>query len=138
MVGRVQTRAVKRSYAMNYLSKARQFSAAMHAALDVGDWDAAGLNAVHCGLSANDALLVATHGVRSSSPRHADSIRLLDSLVDVKGIKSASVQLQKLIAKKNVIEYEERLFKEAEAKETVKNADRFLAWVTKTLPPELK
>jgi len=109
----------------------------MHAALDAGDWDAAGLNAVHCGLSANDALLVTTHGVRSSSPRHADSIRLLDSLVDANGVKAASVQLQKLIAKKNIIEYEERLFKEAEAKETVKNADRFLAWVTKTLPLEI-
>jgi NAD(P)H-dependent FMN reductase len=138
LVGSAQTRAVKRSYARNYLNKARQFSAAMHAALDVGDWDAAGLNAVHRGLSANDALLVATHGVRSSSPRHADSIRLLDSLVDAKGVKAASVQLQKLISKKNIIEYEERLFKEAEAKETVKNADRFLAWVTKTLPLELQ
>ena len=138
MVGRVQIRNVKRSYAKNYLNKARQFSTAMHTAIDVGDWDAAGLNAVHCGLSSNDALLVAMHGVRSSSPSHADSIRLLDSLVEVKGVKSASTQLQRLIAKKNLIEYEERLFKESEAREAVKNADRFLAWATKALPPEFK
>jgi len=138
LVVRVQTRKVNRAYARNYLNKARQFYTAMHAALNSGDWDAAGLNAVHYGLSSNDALLVAMHGVRSSSTRHADSVRLLDSLVEVKGVKSASAQLQKLIAKKNLIEYEERLFKESEARETVKNADRFLAWVIKALPPEFK
>lgn len=129
---------MKRAYARNYLNKARQLSTTMHAALERGDWDAAGLNAVHCGLSGNDALLIAINGVRSSSPRHADSIKLLDSLVEVEGVKTASTQLQKLIARKNSIEYEERLFQELEARETVKNADRFLAWVIKVLPPEFK
>jgi hypothetical protein len=36
--------------------------------------------------------------------------------------------IKRLVAKKNVIEYEERLFRESEARETVKNASRFLKW----------
>lgn len=138
MAQQIPTRKVSRTFARNYLSKAQQFSRAMRTALENRDWDAAGLNAVHCGLSSNDALLVARHGLRSTSPRHADSVRLLDSFVQIEGVKKASSQLQKLIAKKNLIEYEVRVFKENEAKDAVKNADRFLSWVIKAIPAEYK
>lgn len=95
--------------------------------LDKGDWDAAGLNAVHCAISSNDAVIVLTKGIRSASPRHDDSVTLLESTVDTPGVKNATSQLKHLVAKKNLID-EERMFKENEARDAVKNASRFLAW----------
>ena len=67
MTKKIPTRSVSRSAAVNYLGKAQQFSRAMLGSLDKGDWDAAGLNAVHCAISANDAVLVLSKGIRSAS-----------------------------------------------------------------------
>lgn len=128
MTKKIPTRNVSKSSAVNYLGKAQQFSRAMTESLDRGDWDAAGLNAVHCAISANDAVLVLTKGIRSASSKHDDSVVLLESLVGISGVKTAASQLKRLIAKKNLIEYEERMFRENEARDAVKNASRFLAW----------
>ena len=70
MAKKIQTRKVSRSAAANYLAKAQQFSRAMVDSLEKGDWDAAGLGAVHCAISANDAVLVMAKGVRND--RSAD------------------------------------------------------------------
>jgi hypothetical protein len=101
--------------------------------LDKGDWDAAGLNAVHCAISANDAVLVFTSGIRSASSKHDGSVILLETIVQVPGTKNAVSQLKRLVAKKNLIEYEERMFRDSEAKDAVKSASRFLAWAEKLL-----
>ena len=122
------TRDVRKSAAVNFLSKAQQFSRAMIESLDRGDWDAAGLNAVHCAISANDAVLVFIKGIRSASSRHEDSVALLESLVTAPGVKGSASQLKRLVSKKNLIEYEERMFRESEARSAVKNASRFLVW----------
>lgn len=128
MTKKIPTRDVRKSAAVNYLSKAQQFSRAMIESLDRDDWDAAGLNAVHCTISANYAVLVFTKGIRSASSRHEDSVALLESLVAAPGVKGSASQIKRLISKKNLIEYEERMFRESEAKSAVKNASRFLAW----------
>ncbi len=116
MVKRIPTRNVDKSAAINYLGKAEQFSRAMLESLDKGDWDAAGLNAVHCAISASDAVLVFTRGIRSASSKHDDSAMLLESMVKAPGTKNAVSQLKRLVAKKNLIEYEERMFRESEAR----------------------
>ena len=128
MVKKVPTRNVDKSAAINYLGKAQQFSRAMLDSLDKGDWDAAGLNSVHCAISACDAVLVFTQGFRSASSRHDDSAMLLESLVKAPGTKNSVSQLKCLVAKKNLIEYEERMFREGEARDAVKYASRFLSW----------
>lgn len=125
MAKTIPTRHVNKSASINYLKKAQQFSRAMVDSLDKEDWDASGLNAVHCAISANDAV---TRGIRSASLKHDDSVTLLEATVDIPGVKSAASQLKLLIAKKNLIEYEERMFKESEARDAVKNASRFLSW----------
>jgi len=125
---KISTRDVSKSAAINYFGKSQQFSRAMIESLGKDDWDATGLNAVHCAISANDAVLVLTKGIRPTSSKHDDSIALLESLVVVSGVKSATLQLKRLVAKKNLIEYEERMFRESEARNAVKNASRFLAW----------
>lgn len=128
MTKKIPTRNVRKSAAVNYLSKAQQFSRAMIESLDRNDWDASGLNAVHCAISANDAVLVSIKGIRSASSRHENSVALLESLVAAPGVKGSASQLKRLVSKKNLIEYEERMFRESEARNAVKNASRFLAW----------
>ena len=136
MAKKIPTRNVNKSRGINYLKKAQQFSRAMHESLEKKDWDASGLNAVHCAISANDAVLVSTKGVRSSSARHSDSVELLEALVTVQGVKTSSGQLKRVIAKKSLIEYEDRMFRENEARDAVKNAERFLTWAEKVVPKE--
>ena len=110
----------------------------MREAMKKGDWGAVGLNAVHCALSSNDAVLVAVKGIRSSSARHADAAELLELRVQIPGVKAATSQLKRLVAKKNLIEYEERMFRESEAREAVRNAARFLDWAERVVSAEPK
>jgi hypothetical protein len=58
---------------------------------------------------------------------------LLESMVKAPGTKNAVSQLKRLVAKKNLIEYEERMFRESEARDAVKNASRLLAWAETVL-----
>lgn len=83
-------------------------------------------------------MLVAIRGIRSSSARHADAADLLESRVKVPGVKAATGQLKRLVAKKNLIEYEERMFRESEAKDAAKNAERFLDWAERIVSASAK
>lgn len=134
MPKKIPTRNVGKSSAAIYLAKSRQFSRAMTDSLSNGDWDAAGLGAVHCAISANDAVLVLAKGIRSTSSRHEDSVALLESLVSAPGVKNSVSHLKRLVAKKNVIEYEDRMFRESEARDAVKRASRFLTWAEAQFP----
>jgi hypothetical protein len=53
-----------------YLQKAEEFYETMHQAKDRNNWNDVGLNAVHCTISSNDALLVFYAGIRSASEDH--------------------------------------------------------------------
>ena len=52
------TRHVERSGAATYLKKATEFFESTQQAMAACRWNAAGLNAVHCAISACDAVLV--------------------------------------------------------------------------------
>ena len=99
-------------------------------------WNSAGLNAIHAGISAADAVLVCFHGIRSTSPKHDDVIRLLSTLVRHKDIEQNISHLHSLIAMKNIVEYDQRLITQSEATALSKHAERFLNWVKSILPKE--
>jgi HEPN domain-containing protein len=48
-------------------------------------------------------------------------------------LTAKSKQLSRLLGIKNVAEYEERLMGEDDAKEAVRDAERFFSWVTEFL-----
>jgi hypothetical protein len=60
-----KTRDVSRDHYKTYRKKAKEFLNSMEASLRVREWNAAGLNAVHCAISSADALLVYNAGIRS-------------------------------------------------------------------------
>ena len=138
MVGKSKTRVADKTSYLNYLKKAQEFFQTMQKAYESGNWNSVGLEAVHCAISANDALLVFFGGIRSISPEHMDAVRLLTEIIDSEEARKNSTHLRRVVAKKNVIEYENRLFTKKEAEGVKLHAERFLSWTTPMLPKAKK
>lgn len=116
-----------------FLKKAKDFYEVMLSARDIGKWTAVGLNAVHCAISCCDAMLTFHLGVRSSGEDHMQAVDLLMRLplnVD----DGEANTFKRIIAKKNLIAYECREFRQAEAIDILKLAERFYRWTTSKLP----
>lgn len=106
-----------------------EFYEIMLQAKDMGKWNAVGLNAVHCAISASDALLVFYAGVRSTGDDHLSAIDLLSHSVELPDIKSKCETLRRILVKKSIIEYEDRDFSQADAIEVLKLTERIYNWV---------
>jgi len=130
----VKTTQVSKSDYINYLKKAEEFLAAMRDSISKDNWNAAGLNAIHSAVSASDAVLVCLHGVRSTSPKHDDIVKLFSSLIRHRDGEENVNHLRRLVSMKNIVEYEQRLISQSEAVALSKHAERFLDWVRRLLP----
>jgi hypothetical protein len=128
MTRRLKTTQVERSNYSIYLNKAKEFYETMIQVQKDRRWNAVGLNAVHCAISAADALLVFHLGQRSIDPDHHIVAELMTNL-NIPEIKNKSESLYKIINQKNLIAYEQRSFTEKEAGLIVKQTERFYNWV---------
>jgi len=126
---KIKTRKIERSKYVVYLKKAEEFYRTMLEAKREKRWNAVGLNAVHCAISACDAILVFYLGIRSSSEQHEDVINLLSSISNISNGTEKSKTLANILAKKNLVEYEDRDFLENEAETLTKLTTRFFDWV---------
>ena len=121
----------------NYQLKAEQFLEAARDSYLKENWNAVGLNTVHAAISANDALTVYYKKIRSASEKHSNSVGLLLEIFNHDSeTKKSSRHLLWLIGRKNLVEYESRLFYKREAEEALTHADRFLLWAKTKLPNE--
>lgn len=119
----------------NYLIKAKQFLETAQDAYLKKNWNAVGLNTVHSAISANDALTVYYGKIRSIDKKHSEAISLLLKVFkNEKDAERNSRHLLWLINRKNLVEYEARLFFQSEAEEALKHAERFLNWTKSKLP----
>lgn len=119
----------------NYLIKGREFFRTARDAYLKNDWNSTGLNSVHCAISSNDALTIYYGKVRSVSEKHSDVASLLLEVFPGRNeARKFSKHLLWLINRKNLIEYENRLFFWKEAKEALKHSERFLYWAESKLP----
>ena len=130
---KINTKGIQRSEYKTYLKKAGEFYDTMLQAEERKKGNAVGLNAVHCAISSADAMLVFYVGIRSISTDHRSVIDLLSSSVNLPEVKSKCGTLRKILAKKNVIEYENRDFTQKEALEILKLTERFYVWVVSRL-----
>jgi len=129
-----RVRNVNKSLFNNYLRKSEECLNTASECLRTARWNAAVINAVHSGISACDALTVFMLGVRHAGERHEDVISLIQTVGLPKDILTArSKQLSRLLGIKNAAEYEERLMNENDAREAVRDAERFLNWVKEFL-----
>lgn len=117
-----------------FLKKADEFYEMMQQSLMKEKWNAAGLNAIPAGISANDALLTFHFGLRSISPKHDDAVKLLISMMKRDDVEIKAKHLRRLISVKNLVEYDGRLLSRSEAESLAKHAERFLDWVRSLLP----
>lgn len=129
-----QTRKVDRSAARVFWNRARQCADVMEEALERGQWEAAGVNAVHAAISANDAVLVALRGLKPSGADHKDAARVLLSQLKEDDAQKAGKRLSVIVAKKSRVEYDDKRFTEKEARDIVLDTQRFLEWARTRLP----
>lgn len=134
MTKAIKTSRARKSDYINYLKKAEEFFSSSQDSLVKEKWNAAGLSAIHSGISSADALLVSLHGIKSTSPKHDDILKLLSSLIKHKALEENIGHLRKLIAMKNIVEYDQRLISQNEAVSLARHAERFLGWVKSVLP----
>lgn len=129
----VKTTAVNKADYIIYLNKANDFYEMTQKAGDSENWTGIGLNAVHCAISSCDALLAFYLGIRSISNDHMDVVDLLIRIPKVKASGEAST-FKRIVAKKNLIAYECRDFRQPEALEILKMTERFYRWTLSSLP----
>ena len=94
-----------------------------------------GLNAVHCAISACDAVLVYYTEQRSASPDHEQAAYLLSTLPKVPDAKAKAETLRRIVHEKHLIEYEDRAVTAQEAAELAKLTERFYAWAKQLVEP---
>lgn len=128
-----KTKVVEKSHYILFKKKAEDFYFEMADALDQGRWNAVGLLAVHCAISINDALCCKFLGQICASTSHSEAARFLSTHFPSSEAKSKAIQLAQIIAHKHIVEYEDRVFSEVEAKEIFKKTERFYQWSTKQL-----
>ncbi|MFH1782628.1 MAG: HEPN domain-containing protein [Candidatus Omnitrophota bacterium] len=121
-----------KSGAMEYLKKAEDNYTQMLSALENSNYNAVGTLAIQCAISSADAICVYEKGIRSISQDHFDVCELVRSITMIDA-KEKSNALKRIIAKKNLIQYEKRSMYQTEAIEIVKTATRFYQWVASHL-----
>ncbi|PIS36090.1 MAG: hypothetical protein COT35_12975 [Nitrospirae bacterium CG08_land_8_20_14_0_20_52_24] len=128
-----KTRNVDKSEYRDYLAKAKDFAFMMDLSLEQGKWNSAGLQAVHAVISAGDAVIVYYGGMRSIELDHRQVVGLLHDIIG-EAASTAGKHVSMVVAKKNLVEYERRSIIQAEARDMVEHAKRFLEWVAGMLP----
>ena len=129
----IKKTAVNKSDYIIYLKKANDFYETTRKAGDSELWAAVGLNAVHCAISCCDALSAFYLGIRSVSDDHMDAVDLLMRIPQAKSSSEANAY-KRIIAKKNLIAYDCREFRQSEAIDISKQAERFYRWTLSNLP----
>ncbi|MFH1996687.1 MAG: hypothetical protein ABIJ27_06785 [Candidatus Omnitrophota bacterium] len=130
---KIKTVAVNKSDYKIYLKKADDFYKMTQKAQDSETWTAVGLSAVHCAISCRDTLLTFHLGIRSGGEDHMQAVDLLARITKL-GASSEINTFKRIIAKKSLIAYECREFRQAEAVDIAKLAERFYKWVLSNLP----
>jgi len=126
------TKIVHKEFYKNYLKKAEEFLESCNKAFNNGSWNSCVINAIHCGISASDALTVFYLGLRHSGEKHEDVADLLKK-TNLKDIKIKINQLISLLSLKNKTEYGEVLMDKHNAENAKKHAERFLSYVKSAL-----
>lgn len=126
---KTDVKAVPRDRAGVYWDKSSDFFRTMRDAAAAGNWNGAGLAAVHAAISAADALLVAKAGIRSSSKAHEHAADLVARHVGDPQVKEQVRRFRRILEEKNLIEYVDKTYREADALELLKHVERFTAWV---------
>ena len=123
-----QTKQEEKTAAIDFLKKAQDSHEAMLLAFKNENHNAVGTLAIQCAISSADAICVHEKGMRSISQDHGDICALVKSTLLPKANEKSNA-LKRILAKKNLIQYERRNVYESEASDLIKSATRIFEWV---------
>ncbi len=87
------------------------------------------LASIHAAVAENDAVCVAMLGKHSTDPDHQRAVDLLETVGDrAPNVGQRAAQLRALLKRKNLVEYEARRASDAEARDALERATRFVSW----------
>ena len=124
-----QTKQEEKTAATDYFKKAQDSYEAMLLAFTNKNYNAVGTLAIQCAISSADAICVHEKGIRSISQDHGDICALVNSTL-LPEANEKSNALKRILAKKNLIQYERRNVYESEATDLIKSATRIFEWVS--------
>lgn len=127
-----QTKQMDKSAAKDYFKKAKDNYETMLLAFKNKNYNAVGTLAIQCAISSADAICVHEKNLRSISEDHGDICDLVKS-IPLPSAKEKSFSIKRILAKKNLIQYEQRNVYESEARDLVKAATRIFEWVSSYL-----
>lgn len=134
MAERERTREVDAAKRRVYLQRADELMDSVTDAEARSHALAAGVAAVQAAIAVADAVTVARLGLRSIGPDHEAAVGLLGRC-RAKGAEEHAKQLKRVLAVKNLLEYDDRLPTEHEARDVVERAKRLYAWARPLLKP---
>jgi uncharacterized protein (UPF0332 family) len=137
MTPQFKTRNIQKSLYTNYLLRANECYHAAKTSLDIQEWTAATINAIHACIAACDAMCVFYLGKRHAGESHNDAVVLFKSIKDTEQMNANAKRLSRIVSVKNMAEYEERLVYRSEAENAIKDCERFLDFVKQELPSTL-
>ena len=132
-----RTTPVTREQARVYLGKSTEFLHNAKEAMKNGQVNSAGLLAIHAAILAADAILGHLVGYRSSSPDHRVAVELIKDIGS--GTDEWTKQgnrLNRILGKKNLVEYEAREITQVEASYLVEQTERFVDWAREFFPAD--
>lgn len=134
MSPKLKTRDVSKSFYRNYLQKADECMHAARNSFSIREWNASAISAIHAGISGCDAMCVYFMGKRNAGENHNDAVVLFKSIKNDEAINTNANRISNILKIKNMAEYEERLVYGSEAEKVLKDCERFLEFVKKSLP----
>ena len=134
MTPKPKTKDIAKSSYSNYLKKAEECFHAARNLFNSEEWNASAINAIHCCISACDAICVYFLGKRHSGKDHNEAAKLFQSIKSNEEVNTNTNRIMKILRTKNMAEYEERLVRKAEAETILKDCERLLEYVKKQLP----
>lgn len=130
MTPKFKTKDVAKSMSYNYLKKAEECFHAARNSLNGCEWNASAINAIHCCISACDAMCVYALGRRHSGENHNEAASLFKTIKSGdEEINNNTNRLLRILRIKNIAEYEERLMTRGEAEKMIKDCERFFEYV---------
>ncbi len=130
MVRGLATKPTKVGSEKIYLSKAKEFLEGAKLLAENEEWNSSAVLSVHAVISACDAICARFLQLRHSGADHMQAVELLRNLpIDRGETKTKLKQATRVISMKNASEYEDRLIKQGDAQEMLRDAERLVKWV---------
>jgi len=134
MSPKLKTRDVSKSLYRNYLKKANECLHAANNSFSAQEWNSSTISAIHACISGCDAMCVYFLGKRNAGENHNDTVALFKTIKNDESINTNANRILRVLRVKNMAEYEERLVYKSEAEKVLKDCERFLEFVIKSLP----